>query len=329
LYRWFAERMDDAMLPLLKLLSPGYRRRLPSYREASACEIAPLGALAAPEAVSIMGETDWRGFRMYRYQFESPVQCQCDHNRSVSGRLIETESNAPWLVVVPGYSTGAIWPHNYSFFQDVQGLAALQRGLNVALIDLPFHLSRKPPGRLSGEGFFSPDLEETQQAFRQAAADTIALVRWLQERSGRPVGLWGTSLGGCVAGLAATQLADLSAVVLMEPLDNPGDVLASLAGTREIREELARSGLLPEQIPERLQSVAPSSYPSAVPPERLLFITPQWDRVVPTRFQEAFWTAWGKPDRILVPATHTTTAANRTVCAAAAEFLAGHMRQDH
>lgn len=323
--RWIAERMDDAMLPLLKLMSRGYRRRMPPFRDADYCDVALLGVLRAPADVGESDEPPWLGYTARKFTFESPVQCQHEQNRLVSGRTIAGAAKAPWVLLVPGYSTGAAYPYSYGLFQTVHGHALLKAGLNVALMDLPFHLSRKAPGSLSGEGFFTPDLAQTQAAVMQAAADTVAVVRWLEALSGCPVGLWGTSLGGCVAGLAATQVPQLGGVVLMEPMDNPGDILATLRATWEIRAELARHGIRPEQIPDRLRTVAPSNYLPAVSPDRLLFVTPQWDRVVPTRFQEAFWKAWGRPERILVPGTHTTTATRPAVVARAAQFLTRHL----
>jgi pimeloyl-ACP methyl ester carboxylesterase len=317
--------MDDAMLPLLKLLSRGYRRRLPPFRDADYCDITVLGTLGAPADVSVSDESPWLGYAARKFTFESPVQCQHEQNRMVCGRILTAAPKAPWVLLVPGYSTGAAYPYNYGFFQSVQGHALLKAGLNVALMDLPFHMSRKAPGMLSGEGFFSPDLAQTQAAVMQGAADTVAVIRWLEAFSGGPVGLWGTSLGGCVAGLAATQVPQLRGVVLMEPMDNPGDILASLRGTWEIRAELARHGIRPVQIPGRLRAVAPSNYLPAVSPDRILFVTPEWDRVVPTRFQDAFWSAWGRPQRIVVPATHTTMAAQPAIVARAVRFLARHL----
>ncbi|HEY3368477.1 MAG TPA: hypothetical protein VGK74_25765 [Symbiobacteriaceae bacterium] len=319
--RWISERLDDAMLPLLKLASPGYRGRLAPYRAAEPCDLCDLDHIRPPEDVAVFDEPAWRGYRVQGYCYPSPVDCRREENNAVHGRLIIVDEAAPWALVVPGYATGAFPPKGYSLFQDVQGLALLEQSINVALIDLPFHLKRKQRGQLSGEGFFSPDLGETQTAVRQATADAISLVRWLEQRSGRPVGLWGTSLGGCIAGLVAARVASLAGVVLMEPLDNPGSVLAALPGTWEIRELLVPHGVEAEHLEEAFKSVAPSSYPPAVPRERILFVTPLWDRVVPTRFQEAFWEAWGKPERILWKAGHITMATNRALNTQASQFL--------
>lgn len=320
--RWIAERLDDAVFPFLKLIGPGFRRRMAPFREAKPCEVGSLGQIRPPEVVELWAERPWRGCEVQGIRFRSPLNCFDEEHAPVSGRLIRTRADAPWCVIVPGFAAGALATQGYAFYQEAHARQLVQRGINAALIDLPFHMSRRRPGSLSGEGFFGPDLHNTKAAVRQGAADVIALIRWLQATSGSQVGAWATSMGGCIAGLVATQVRDLTALVLMEPLDNPGDPMASHPSTWEIREEIRRHGVAPEGIPAALRDVAPSSYRPVLPPERILFVTPKWDRVVYPRFQERFWEAWGRPPRMLYDLSHTTLAANPAVTAAAADFLA-------
>lgn len=322
LRRWVSERMDRYVFELIKLVYRGYRRRMPPYRPVTACDIPALGSLAAPEVVDLQPVAPWKGYGVQEFRFPSPAECGCEENSHVSGRLLTAAPGAPWALVVPGYSTGALPPYDYGIFQETQGLSLLTRGINVALIALPYHLDRKRSGYGSGEGFFSPDLADMQATFSQAAADCIALVRWLQARSGRAVGIWGTSLGGNVAGLVATQVADLAAVVLMEPLDNPGDTLRDHYSSREIRLRLADAGVSPDTLTESLAQVAPSSYPPAVAGDRILFVSPLWDGIIPFPYQDALWEAWGRPERITVDAGHLTMPLDAALNARIADFMA-------
>ncbi|HWI61014.1 MAG TPA: hypothetical protein VNT75_04185 [Symbiobacteriaceae bacterium] len=319
--RWVSEQMDQYVFEVIKLAYRGYKSRMPAYRPPVVCEAAVLGSLGAPEVVDLTPGPDWQGYGVQEFRFPSPMECSAEENRYVYGRLLTAAPGAPWVLLVPGYSTGALPPYGFGFFQDIQALALLKQGLNTALIALPYHLGRKRAGHGSGEGFFSPDLADMQSTFRQAAADAIALVRWLHGRSGRPAGIWGTSLGGNVAGMVAARVPELAAVVLMEPLDNPGDSLRHNFSSREIREALAASGVSPDLLIEALRPVAPSSYPPAVPADRILFISPLWDRVIPFRFQDAFWEAWGRPERITVAAGHLTMPPDPGLNARVAAFL--------
>lgn len=324
--RWVSERLDDAMFPLLKVVYRGYRRRLAAYRPIGACDPGSLQSVAPAQAITLSERPAWRGYAVHEFSFPSQVTCGCEPNRTVTGRLLTADAGAPWTLVIPGFATGALPPYDYSLFQRLQGRLLLERAVNVALLDLPFHRGRKQPGCGSGEGFFTPDLQQTTEAFVQAAGDSIALLRWLQERSGAPAGVWGTSLGGGVAGLVGAHMPELGGLALMEPLDNPGDTLAVLPGSWEIRAALRQHGVEPSHLPELMRPLAPSTYPPALPKERILFATPLWDRVIPARFQEAFWQAWGRPERIVMEAGHVTMAPNRALNARIADFLTGWIR---
>lgn len=318
------------MMPLLKAMAPGYRRRLPPYRPARALPPTVLTDLARslePVAPELTDEGRWRSFMSQGFTFPSPFEGGPAHNRRVRGRLLHAAPDAPWVVVVPGYATGATPPYDYGPFQERHARGLLEAGVSVALIDLPYHLSRKAPGRTSGEGFFSPDLQGSQEAALQGALDLIALIRWLTSHTGRPAGLWGTSLGGCIAGLAATQVENLAGVVLMEPLDNPGDTIADLRSTREIREVLQVHGVKPSDLHQLFAGVAPSSYRPAVRSDRILFVTADWDRVVNAQFQEAFWERWGEPPRIRRPAGHILLFADRGLTREVTGRLVGWLRQ--
>jgi len=314
--------MDEYVFEFVKLYYRGYRRRMPAYRPAGACDLSVLSGLEAPADFDLQPAAGWKSYGVQELRFPSPVPCACPENATVAARLLTASAGAPWTLIIPGYSTGAVPPYDYGFFQDIQALALLTRGINVALIALPYHLGRKRSGGYgSGEGFFSPDLADMQATFLQAAADGIALVRWLQTQSSRPVGVWGTSLGGNVAGMIATRVTDVGAVVLMEPLDNPGDTLRIHYASREIRRALKVAGESAEVLTDALRWLAPSSHRPAVSVDRILFISPLWDRVIPFQFQNAFWEAWDRPERITVAAGHLTMPPDGGLNALIADFI--------
>ncbi|MGE5676346.1 MAG: alpha/beta hydrolase [Mycobacterium leprae] len=321
--RFISQWLDDYSLPLLKAAYPGWQQRLAPYRPVGVCRISGSGNGVAPPDMTREAEPSWRGFEVERYRFASPAISDYPENRFVCGRLLYAGRRAPWVVVVPGYATGAMPPHSYGLFQSLQGLALLRRGLNVALIDLPYHMTRTPHGFFSGERFFTPDLASIAEAIEQSLTDLISLIRWLQATFASPVALWGTSLGGCVSALAATQLPELAAVGLMEPLNNPGDVIATLPAGWHIRHILDLAGLHADDLKAMLSPVAPSSYRPALHPSRILIATPRWDHVVAARFQDGLWQAWGKPQRIVLAAGHITMTMNRPLNTLMADFL-GH-----
>lgn len=316
------------MFPVFKLLAPGYGRRLSHFRPPEELDLLMLWTVGAPREVHVGPVAPWQGCRVERISFPSPCQTRCAENNRVWGQLITKDRNAPWVVVVPGLGTGAFGRDSYDVFQTVHARAAIDAGMNAALIDLPFHKRRRRGGCTSGEGFFSPDLDETAAVLRQGAADVIALIRWLQRERHASVGLWGTSLGGAVAGLATAFLPTLQASVLMEPLDNPGDPLLYLKSTSDIVEFVAAAGHDPAELPAMLRHVAPSTYRPAIAKERILFVTTLWDRIIRRECQERFWDSWGRPPRLTWEGGHITTAYNRRVVAEALAFLRGHLMED-
>jgi dienelactone hydrolase len=313
------------MFPIFKLLAPGYGRRMARFRKPGELDLLALWTVGAPREVHLGPEAPWAGCRAEAVSFPSPFQTRCAENNRVWGRLLTRQRGAPWVVIVPGLGAGALRRSSYDVFQSIHGRTALSAGLNVALIDLPYHKQRRRPGCTSGEGFFSPDLDETAGVFRQAAADVIALIRYLQQERGAKVGLWGTSLGGAVAGLVSAFMPSLAASVLMEPLDNPGHPLLYLRSTQDIVAHVKAAGFSPEEIPQLLQGVAPSSYRPALDRERILFITTLWDRIVKQEHQEHFWKAWGCPPRVTWEGGHVTSAYNQRLVGEAVSFLTGKL----
>lgn len=315
--------MDDMLFPALKVAHPGYAGRFPPFCPCDEdCDLQALGLLSAPSRVDVVAYGEAHGARVWNFQFASGVACDCPENRTVTGRLFEIDQGAPWIVIVPGYATGAFLS-SYGPFERAHGRAVLRRGLNVALIDLPFHMGRRRSDAFSGEPFFTPDLRRSVHALAQSTADTLALCHWLSAHG--PVGLWGTSLGGCVAGLTGAVEGDLGALVLMEPLDNAGEVLACLPAAWELRDALSGAGLTPEGMARAFRSVAPSSYAPAVEFDRILFITPAYDRIIPAAMQDRLWRAWGEPERLVLSHGHVTAVGSAAAIDQAVTFLASRL----
>ena len=100
-----------------------------------------------------------------------------------------------------------------------------QGGLDVALLTLPHHGARTPPGaRFSGEHFAVPHVARLSEAVREAIYEIRQLVHWLREESGAPVGVLGLSLGGYLAALSAGLCDDLDFVIPIVPPVCIGDL---------------------------------------------------------------------------------------------------------
>lgn len=124
--------------------------------------------------------------------------------------VLHPDPGAPLVLCLHGYAVPAPWYEERTMRQ------LLRRGMSAARLELPFHLTRRIPGRPPGSGFFSSDTAQTLAVLRQAVEDSAAVLDWGRRRGTRALGVHGISLGGLVGGLVAA-LAPLDSAVLVTP----------------------------------------------------------------------------------------------------------------
>jgi hypothetical protein len=172
-----------------------------------------------------------------------------------------------------------------------------RRGLDVALLTLPYHGARTPPGaRFSGQQFAAANPAAFNEAVRRAVYDVHVVRGWLREQTGLPVGLLGLSLGGYLVSLTAGLCDDLDFVIPMVPPVCIGD----LAWRFVQRSRLQRRGMAPAYSHDELRAMyrvhSPLTFPLRVPKERVLIIAGRGDRIVPPEHPHALWRHWGEPN---------------------------------
>lgn len=159
--------------------------------------------------------------------------------RGRHGRARKEPGEAPAVLLLHGWLAARIHMGHYL------RLAWLlsRRGVEVWIPRLPFHIERTPAGTFSGALCLSADLVSNAEAMRQAVSEIRALADWLRGQGSPTVGLWGTSLGGWVAGLAATVGPDWEAVALWAPVASAQQVLWEAGLVGEIRDAVRRAGI--------------------------------------------------------------------------------------
>ncbi len=170
-----------------------------------------------------------------------------------------------------------------------------RRGLDVALVTLPFHGARTPPeARFSGEHFAVPHVARLSEATRQAIYEVRLLVRWLREKTGDPVGLLGLSLGGYLTALYAGLYDDLDFAVPIVPPVCIGDLawrfFLRSRHHREAGPEIGR-----EELRTLYRVHSPLAHPLRMPRERVLIVAGRGDRIVPPEHPHALWQHWDEP----------------------------------
>jgi pimeloyl-ACP methyl ester carboxylesterase len=211
-------------------------------------------------------------------------------NQVAAARLFRNAAGAPRpvVVIVHGYMSGnfpieeRLWP--------IQTLDEL--GFDSLLFVLPFHGLRANPKLGLLPEFPGTDPRMSIEGFLHAVFDLRACVRWLRAAGHPSVGLFGMSLGGYTAALAATVEPELSFLVPLVPLAS----LAEFAREQGSLSAPPAQALLEHQLLERLyRPISPLSLPSLVPPERVLVIGARADRVTPIAHARRLATHFSAP----------------------------------
>ena len=167
------------------------------------------------------------------------------------------------------------------------------RGLDVALLTLPYHGARTPPGaRFSGQRFADPNPATMHEAVRRAIYDVHLVRDWLRDYSDAPVGLLGLSLGGYLSALMAGLVDDLDFVMPMVPPVCFGDLAWRFLADRGRRREAAYTHA---ELRAMYRLHSPLTFPLRIEPRRTLIIAGRGDRIVPPEHPHALWEHWERP----------------------------------
>ncbi|HEY7954688.1 MAG TPA: alpha/beta hydrolase family protein [Polyangia bacterium] len=195
-------------------------------------------------------------------------------NRDAYVRLLRQNRAAPTIVCLHGYRGGAFVLEERAF--PTRWLYSL--GLNVVLFQLPFHGHRGGPG---APVWPSVNVARANEGFAHAIYDLRALRRWLDEVSGRqPLAVCGMSLGGYTTALLAT-VEKLDLAVPMIPVASFPDLLWDHGAGRPERARAEREGITVEMLRQAMEVHTPLSRVPLVPPERVLVVSAEGDRIAP------------------------------------------------
>lgn len=209
-------------------------------------------------------------------------------NQVAGARLFRGPKPRPVALCIHGYLGGQYVAEERVF--PVRWLVKI--GFDVALFTLPFHGVRAEPGRRGAPPFPGSDPRVTNEGFLQAMGDLGDFVAWLRSRGHPSVGVLGMSLGGYSTSLAATVIDDLAFAVPIIPL-------ASLADFARDSGRLGAPGIERETQYAALaavhQVVSPLHRTPKVPPERVLVIAADGDRITPIAHARRLAKHFGAP----------------------------------
>ena len=233
------------------------------------------------------------------FTFPSPRLCEFAANNVVHGRLYRRAKdwqNLPTVILLHG--GGDYLDH---WFRFPWMFPAIHRaGINAATLVAPYHFQRRVR---SIEAF---DHLRVAEAFGQAVAEIRALTGWLLEQGCPSVALYGISLGGWFAGLAATRDARLKAVVLAVP-----GVRRNYRATRgerllwtSIRQALDKQKAAREALDKTPMNLTLSQ--PVIPKENILLIQGRYELFVEAEQTEELWQKWRQPEIWRLPHGHVS-----------------------
>jgi pimeloyl-ACP methyl ester carboxylesterase len=233
------------------------------------------------------------------FTFPTPQPCEFTENNTAYGRLYrcaEDWQKRPAIILLHG--GGDFLNHRFRFPWIAP--ACNRAGFNAVTLVAPYHFRRRP--RWLGAW----DHVRTASAFAQGVAEIRALSGWLLGQGCPSVALWGISLGGWLAGLAACRDARLASVVLTVPGVRMDYKFSRGEGVvwRSVREALRERGAAREALnttPLNLTLVRP-----VIPKENILLIEGLHDMFVEPEAIEELWQKWAQPEIWRLPHGHVS-----------------------
>lgn len=231
------------------------------------------------------------------FTFPSPRPCEFAENNIVHGRLYRRTNDwqkFPTIILLHG--GGDFLGYRYGFPLLVPAIH--RAGFNAATLVAPYHFQRRVR-RI--EAF---DHLRVAEAFGQGVAEIRALTGWLLEQGCPSVALFGISLGGWLAGLAATRDSRLKAIVLAVP-----GVRRDYRATRgervlwtPMRKALKKQKAAREALDKTPMNLTLSQ--PVIPKVNILLIQGRYDLLVEAEQTEELWQKWKQPEIWRLPHGH-------------------------
>ncbi|MCB9730809.1 MAG: alpha/beta hydrolase family protein [Deltaproteobacteria bacterium] len=220
-------------------------------------------------------------------------------NRTAHARWYRHTRPAPTILWAHGWSLG-----HPAIEERVFPAGAFYRmGYDVLLPTLPFHSRRRPLRRFRPLWpSMSPIL--TNEATAQAVHDLRALVALCLARGAPAVGMSGMSLGGYSTAMMVTAEPRLAFAIPFIPFASVAELLWDHAESTPARAAAEARGLTLDHLEDAMAVSSPLRRPPLLPPERILLVAAERDRVTPKRYAEALAAHFGDARLIVFDGGH-------------------------
>lgn len=153
------------------------------------------------------------------------------------------------------------------------------RGWNACFVHLPFHYSRTPAGRRTGELAITADVVRTAEGLRQGVVELRQLMALLRELGCHEFGIWATSYGAWIGALLASVEPDFRFVALMEPIVNIEHAIWTSPTGLAIRRQMEEWRIRPEMLARHFPLCSPFHAQPLCGGSRILMTGGTYDRI--------------------------------------------------
>ncbi|CAN5531474.1 hypothetical protein BH11ARM1_BH11ARM1_12590 [soil metagenome] len=223
----------------------------------------------------------------YEVSFPSAVISPYPNNNVVPISIfIPQNAKGPVPVVVVLHYWGA------SDLRPERSLATelARRGIASAIMTLPYHLSRTPPGHGSGELAIEPDIDRLKVTTLQSVLDVRRTIDFLMTRpefDPSKIGITGTSLGALITSLSfAVDQRITNASFVLGGADF-AKIMWSSSRVVQQRDAMRRQGFTEEKLALALHDIEPLNYLPARRTGNSFVIAGKFDTVIPRESTDA------------------------------------------
>src|SRR5215831_12255591 len=189
-----------------------------------------------------------------RLTFTSPVQTRYTENNTTHALWFPAPNDKGRVVIVlPQWNSG---PDGHV------GLAKLLNrfGVSALRMTMAYHAERKPAETERADYHVSANIGRTIHAGRQSVIDIRACLDWLGARGYERVGVLGTSLGSCVAFIAAAHDARVRLGIFNHVSMYFSDVVWTGLSTKFVRDSFAQH-VTQDELRRHWSLISPASFP--------------------------------------------------------------------
>ncbi len=239
-----------------------------------------------------------------RFTFRSPHISLYPQNNTVHGLAnLHPEGKANGaLILVHG--------HTMTTFALLEWYTrpAVQMGMDVYFIALPYHMQRAPRGTWSGQFSLNADISGSAMAFKQGVQDLRSLISWIEAERNAPVILAGVSLGAYTCCMAAVVDERPKAVISILGGGSLAQILWDGYQLGRSRKQLAARGVSLADLDRYWMLLGPGNWQPRITRERIMLIAGKYDPIVTPGNVGRLWERWNRPDIHWYPCGHGTIA---------------------